>query len=250
MYDLTNVTFLISLKIDSLDRKNNLDIVIPYLQKYFTTKVIICEQDTKPKFDNKYNCDYIFIKTDNFFNRQRGTNIAAKKATTPIIVHYDADVLLSPEQILKAVESISTGQHDIVYPYDGRFYDVPKEFHPSIKNTLTTNSIILENCGVLHTQSVGGAVFFKTEVFWNGGGANENFRGLGFEDNEIYERYSRLDYKIGRMSGPLLHLTHERNETSFYNNPHGPHNYYEYQRIISLSKPDLLKEIKSWDRNN
>lgn len=250
MYDLTNVTFLISLKIDSSDRKNNLDIVIPYLQNYFNTKIIICEQDVFTKFNNTYNCEHIFIETDSFFNRQRGTNLAAKKATTPIIVHYDADVLLAPEQILKSVETLLTNQYDIIYPYDGNFYDVPKTYHAVIKNTFSTKEVVLENCGLLHSCSVGGAVFFKTEVFWSGGGANENFRGLGFEDNEIYERYSHLGYKIGRMTGPLLHLTHERNETSFYNNPHGPHNYYEYQRIISLSKPDLLKEIETWNWKN
>ena len=39
--DLTDVSFLIALKIDSKDRINNLDITIEYLQHHFDTEIII-----------------------------------------------------------------------------------------------------------------------------------------------------------------------------------------------------------------
>jgi predicted glycosyltransferase involved in capsule biosynthesis len=247
MVDLKNVTFLIAIKVDSEDRVKNLDITIPYLQTNFDTNIVLCEQDVSPKLANKYNCGYVFCKTEEFFNRQRGVNLAAKYAKTSIIAHYDADVLFTPNQLKKATKIIMNKDADIVYPYDGRFYDVPKQFHEKIKSTASTEHVTLEHCTLFNPHSVGGAVFFNASVFWEGGGANENFKGLGYEDNEIYTRFSRLGYKFGRVSDPLLHLTHERKDTSYNHNPYIASNLNEYNRVSKLTKEELKQEIKNWN---
>jgi len=247
MTDLKDLTFLIALKIDSEDRLNNLDTTINYLQYHFNTNIVICEQDVQPKIKNRYNCEYVFSETKEFFNRQRGVNLAARKAKTPVIVHYDADILLTPNQIKKSVEIISTKQAQIVYPYDGKFYDVPKKYHSQIKQTNSLDDINLAECTLFNPHSVGGAVFFDTNVFWEGGGANEKFIGLGYEDNEIHTRFKTLGYQIARVSKPLFHLTHERKETSFNYNPYLDYNRLEYLKIEKMSKQELINEVSTWN---
>jgi len=44
MIDLTNTTFIIPLKIDSIDRQNNFFINLTYLNFHFKTNVIIYEK--------------------------------------------------------------------------------------------------------------------------------------------------------------------------------------------------------------
>lgn len=247
MIPLKDLTFLIALKVDSQDRVDNLQLVLQYLQTNFDATFIISEQDTTPRLMDWPGCVHTFEKTEGFFNRQRGVNLAAKLATTPYIVHYDADILLMPKQIAKAVQLLKDDVVDIVYPYDGHFYDVPKDQHPKIKETNSTEQIDLNRCTLFNPHSVGGAVFFKTDVFWEGGGANENFKGLGYEDNEIFTRYTNLGYRIGRVTGPLCHLTHERKETSFNYNPHIEDNKREFFRINNMTKEQLKQEVSTWN---
>jgi hypothetical protein len=49
------------------------------------------------------------------------------------------------------------------------------------------------------------------------------------------------------LSTPILHLTHERKETSYNYNPHGKHNEIEFARIDRMNKVELLDEIKKWE---
>lgn len=246
MIDLKDLTILIALKVDSQDRLNNLDITMDYLQSNLNTNIVICEQDTTPKLKDRYNCKYIFKETNEFFNRQRGVNLAAKAADTPVVAHYDADILLTSNQIKKATEVILNGKATVVYPFDGNFYDVPKKYHNLIKEAKSTSVVDLNECTRFHTGSVGGAVFFNTDTFWKCGGANENFKGLGYEDNEIFFRFKKLGCEFARISGPLYHLNHVRLETSYNHNPHLESNRLELHRIGELSNEQLLKEIEGW----
>lgn len=246
MIELKDLTFLISLKIDSADRLNNLDIVMQYLQHNFNTNIVICEQDVTPTIQNRYDCTHVFHYTKDFFNRQKGVNLAAKAAKTSVIVHYDADILLSHNQITRATELILDKTVDVMYPYDGHFYDVPRQFHEQIKNTNSIDCINVSECTLFNPHSVGGSVFFNTETFWKCGGANENFKGLGYEDNEIHERFQKLNCNMGRLTKPLFHLTHERKDTSYNYNPYLDLNKQEYFRIHQMTKDQLLQEVNTW----
>ena len=113
------LTFLIAAKVDHEDRIRNIRATLSYLRHHFDANIIISEQDTSSKLHDMckaFKCRHIYIETDEFFNRQRGVNLAAKEATTPVIAHYDADILLRPEQIIGATEAIISGQAQLVYP--------------------------------------------------------------------------------------------------------------------------------------
>jgi predicted glycosyltransferase involved in capsule biosynthesis len=239
-----DLDIIISLKIDSDDRINNLDKIVKFLQEEVPCNIILCEQDTIPKLEGRYVCQYVFHQVDEFFNKHKGLNLAVKRSNASVLAYYDADIFMDPRQLIGAYKLINNKDFDLVYPYDGRFYDVPKQYHSNIKEF---DKIPLSECKLFNENSVGGVVFFNREVFISGGGANENFKGLGYDDNEIYIRYMNLGYRIARVSGPLYHLNHTRKDTAFDNNPFIDFNRDEYIRISSLSKVELQKEITTWN---
>jgi predicted glycosyltransferase involved in capsule biosynthesis len=243
------LTILIAAKADSEDRLTNLGITLDYLKHHFDMSIVLSEQDDTPKLDKickSYGVKHVFYETIEFFNRQRGVNICARNANTPVIAHYDADILLKPQQIKAAVKAIIEGSADLVYPYDGHFYDVPTKYHKEIVETKNLNCVDLEQCTLFNPHSVGGVVIFNKDHYWKCGGANENFKGLGYEDNEINERFKKLNSRIVRTQWPLYHLTHERKDTSFNHNPHLELNKEEYFRIANMSNDILQEEVNSW----
>ena len=248
---LDDISFLIALKVDSEDRIKNLDLTISYLTHYFDVEIILCEQGPTPVLENRYaNCKYVFHQIDEFFNRQKGVNIAAKHSNKPYIAHYDADILLEPEQIIKSIEALRSKEVELILPYNGYFYDVPKHFHQHILDTKTLTGFTTNDCELFTVRGVGGVVLFNKEIFWKNGGANENFKGLGYEDNEIFDRFRILNTKMARINKPLFHLNHVRKETSYNYNPFVKDNEKEYVRIASMSYEQLKSEISTWSWSN
>lgn len=245
---MNSVSFLIALQVDSQDRLDNLNITIPYIQHYFPeSEIILSEIDKESKITNNYqNCLHIFTESSEFFSKTKAYNIAAKKAKNDIICLYDVDIVLSKETLDKGIQIIKNNVTQILYPYNGYCYDVPKQYHQAISRDKNINSININECRLMSKISIGGITFFKKEVFEGGGGANENI-SIGYEDNEMFERFKKLGYSIGRINTPLFHLTHSRKETSFDYNPNKQLYLEEYLRILNMSKKDLQKEIKSWN---
>ncbi len=243
------LTFLIAAKVDHEDRVRNIRSTLSYLRYHFDADIIISEQDTSSKLHDMckaFHCRHIYVETDEFFNRQRGVNLAAREATTPVIAHYDADILLRPEQIVGATEAIISGQAQMVYPYDGHFYDVPEKFFNIIDMSKDLTKIPLEECTLFNPHSVGGVVMFDREHYWKCGGANEAFKSVGYEDNEINSRFTKLGTKIMRTQWPLWHLTHARGETSFNHNPHINLNRDLCMEIARMSPEELKAHVDKW----
>jgi len=244
------LTILISVKIDHNDRLRNIRTTLNYLKHLFDVNIIISEQDTSSKLKDtceEFKCNHIFVDTDNFFNRQRGVNLAAKQANTPVIAHYDADILLRPQQIVGATQYILDDRAQMVYPYNGYFYDVPEKYFEIINKNKDLTQIDLNECKLFNKHSVGGAVFFDRDHYWKCGGANENFKGVGYEDNEINIRFNNLGTKVARCEWPLWHLTHHRGDTSYNYNPHIECNKELCMQIAYMSIDKLKEHIKTWD---
>ena len=244
------LTFLIAAKVDHDDRLRNIRSTLSYLRHHFDADIIISEQDTSSKLHDMckaFKCRHIYIETDEFFNRQRGVNLAAKEASTPAIAHYDADILLRPQQIVGATDAIVSGKAQLVYPYDGNFYDVPEKYFDIINETKDLTNVNLEDCILFNPHSVGGVVMFDREHYWKCGGANEHFKSVGYEDNEINARFKTLGTKIMRTQWPLWHLTHARGDTSFNHNPHIDFNRDYCLEIQSMNREQLQEHIDKWN---
>ena len=109
MIDLSNVTFIIPLRIDSDDRLRNIILSTSFLLSKFDCKVIIKESDDMSKFDtwarpliesivDTKNLTYIFEENyDEHFHRTRLLNEMILETTTDIVVNYDSDIILPIE---------------------------------------------------------------------------------------------------------------------------------------------------------
>jgi len=247
MIDLSNTTFTIPIRVDSPKRRSCLDLVVDYLQKYFKTNILIGEES--PIFtleDFGKNCKvYHFPSENKWFHRTRILNNLAKLSQTPIIVNYDADILLPLRQYTEAVGSLVSGQSSGVLPYAGRCLDVPEKFHPTIRAELSLNSIRDGQCHCTNPRAVGGAFFWSKKAFYQGGMENENFRSWGYEDNERLIRFKKLGFKIIRTSGHLYHLSHPRHYNSVENNL-SKLNEQEYYKIRRMSAEQLKDYVKTW----
>lgn len=246
---MKDISFIIGLKIDSEDRLNNLKISVDNLRYNFPhAEIIIAELDEVSKIDMVLSgVNHIFVKTSDFFNRQKAVNYGVSASKRKVVVHYDADIILNKKTIERCYNLIVNDEIDVIYPHNGYFYDIPKQYHKKINEDKNLDSINVEQCKLLNTQNVGGAVFFNREIYWKGGGASEKFLGVGYEDNEIFERFTKLKYRIGKINTPIFHLTHERKETSFEHNPYDGQNRNEFLKIRKMSFEELSEEIKNWN---
>jgi hypothetical protein len=244
------LTIVIPIKIDHEDRLRNVNISVDYLRHYFDCEIIICEQDIESKLVDlckEHNCKHIFIETAEFFNKLKLVNLAVREVTTPAFALYDADALLRPEQLKGATNAIVSGKAQMVYPYDGKFYDVPEKFFDSIKDTRDLTKIDLDECILFNPNSVGGCVMFDVNQYWKCGGSNENFKSVGYDDPEMYSRFQKLGTKIMRTEAPLWHLTHWRGESSFNHNPHIEHNKSIYANVLNMTQEQLQSYVDNFN---
>jgi predicted glycosyltransferase involved in capsule biosynthesis len=256
MLDLRDVSFIIPVRIDQKSRLNNLDILLRYLTKHFNTNIIVGESDTRVYGNGviKKMCNnYIFIHEETpFFNRMKVINKLASLVSTKILVIQDTDVLLPVEQYIEATDKIVNYGYDLIYPYDGNFYNVPEGMIERISKELSVNFIDPKTCSNMRPEgnSVGGILFWDRSKFKECGGCNEKFISWGFEDNEIYDRTIILGKKIGRCNGQLYHLRHSPSLNSL----NGSHQYYksneqEWLKVKNMSKSELITYTKSWGYN-
>jgi hypothetical protein len=239
-YDLTDVTFVIPVTIDSQDRIENLKMVTDFLQLHFNTNILIGEVNTKVV------PDAIRFEMPNF-HRTKVINDLTRLANTPYVFNWDADVLVPPYQIYKAVNQLRVGV-DIVYPYDGTFYMVDRKYLPTNLNTL--DSLITcpkSKVGASHNDrnSYGGAVGYNVEAFWKAGGENENLVNYGHDDQERWRRFNIM-LNVERVSGALYHINHWRGENSSFRHSMGRDNQIYWGIICKMTDKEFTQHIKSW----
>ena len=242
-HDLSNTTFVMCVKIDSQERLNNLDFCINFLQRNFVTNIVLMEEDNGSKITGRYHgVQHIYTyKNYGVFHRTATINRAVKlHVHTPYFCNLDIDVYTQSENYVTAVELLS--EFDVVYPYDGRFFDIANTH--SLNINFNPDSISRKDMGLVNPNSYGGAVFFRTQAFIDGGMENERFIGWAPEDNERYIRFHKLGYKITRLHTPLYHFSHPRGMNSNETNPHYSEGVDELNKISVLLKKQLEQYIK------
>ena len=249
MIDFKDVTFIVPVRFDSEDRRNNFKTSMSYLLRNFDTNIIVLDSDKESNEEFVKSVSekikYVFEKNDEkLFHRTRLLNDMTKMAKTEIIVNYDVDVVFPVEQYLESKKKIEEGC-TMCFPYAGKFYDIPKKLFNLIDGD-KLSEIPLAQCKLFNPNSVGGAFFFHKERYRELGWENEKFVSWGHEDWERIHRVQFLGYGLCRTEGVLYNLTHSRTHNSSGNNPYYNFNGQEIQRIKSLSKENLLKEIQKW----
>lgn len=253
--DLKDVTFIIPVRIDSIDRLENLMHVSNFLLSNFDTNIHVFEASPYNNgiLRQLLSSEVIFTfleDKDPIFYRTKIINKMIASVTTPIVAVWDSDVVVTVDQILKSIEYLRNNQADFVSPYSGKFIDTTTilrsmyfkqndiSFLERHKNKM--NEIYGHN-------AIGGGFFANVEVYKEVGLENEAFYGWGHEDGERICRFEKLDKKIERVEGVMFHLTHSRGLNSVYQNTSQKEvKLSVIWRTGAMTKEELQREVESW----
>jgi len=127
MTDLSDITFLIIVRSDSIERLENTLLVTNYISSSFIASAFIMESAA---YENGLlkkligsNFSYTFQEdNDPILFRTFYLNQMLKTVKTPFVAVWDADVISPVIQVRDAVTMLRDNQADIVYPYE-RFID-------------------------------------------------------------------------------------------------------------------------------
>lgn len=216
---MINLEFIIPIKVDFKDRENNLKVVIQHIRnKYdYLINVIECDNQSKLKEDETFK-KYFFKVDFEYFNRSLTINKLTEISNSQYLCICDCDIIFDYLRFNKALEQLPN--FDFIFPFSGPVYNIniiqylKKDFSKKVIYAQTSNS---------------GIFLCKKESFLNSGMFNENFKGWGGEEEEFYYRTNKLNFKIGRINGPLFHLNHFRK------------NIYKNKELIENNKNELEK---------
>lgn len=247
---LQDVTFTVPVFIDHPHRTQNLELSTRQILENFDTTVIVMEQGgRKASSIQRFGAIYHEVKSE-YFHRTKMLNDMAKMATTTMVVNWDCDVFVPMVQIMLAADAIRNGA-DMVYPYDGRFARVPRDWYQKLAASndigIFGDTPFTGKYGKpVPTTSVGGAIMFHREAFLNGGGENEYMISFGPEDWERFHRFQVLGYEIKRIPGVLYHLDHWCGPNSSSRNPHFKHNHKELDDMRAMTEDQLVAYVMTW----
>jgi predicted glycosyltransferase involved in capsule biosynthesis len=221
------LTILMLVRLDSIDRLENVILVTEYLKTIFKASLKILECGTYysgilEKLLDK-NINYSFIEdNDPILYRTKFLNMMALEVETPFVAIWDSDVIVPLGQIIKAVELLRNDEADFVYPYESQFLDtspVLRKLYLEERNIEVLERNIKKMKEMYSPNPLGGAFLANLKAYKEAGLENENFYGWGLEDGERFYRWESLGYKIKRVPGPLFHLSHGRGINSTFQNP-------------------------------
>ncbi len=255
--DLKDTTFIIPVRLDSINRLENLMMVVDFLIEKFHTNIIILEAST---FCNglvkrllPQTVNYMFYEDlDPIFHRTFYINEMMKSCQTPFVAVWDSDVILGSRQILESITLLREKKSDFVYPYKDKFLDTSKtirelyflsrNFELLIKHRNKMNEMYPPN-------PVGGAFIANCESYINSGLENTDYYGWGLEDGERYYRWDNLDYKVMRVEGPMFHLSHDRGiNSSIHSSDSAKIKENDITRTRMMNKSEMEKVITNWKK--
>lgn len=256
--NLSDVTFLIPVRLDSIDRVVNLRATLSFLLQNFNTRIDILEAD---KFNtgliSNYvtnqdtNINYRFIEDfDTVFFRTAYINKMVRKCKTPYLSVWDTDIIGVPDLIVGAVNALREGKANFSFSYEKNFLDtslIIRELFLKTNDWRILDKHQKKMAKLYPPKPVGGAFFANKQAYVDSGLENPNFYGWGIEDGERVNRWLNLGYNIHREQGNLYHLTHARGTNStFHSTQQRNVKKDELMRIASMDREELLKEISEW----
>ena len=221
---LMDVTFLFLVRLDTIDRLENILASTDFLSSNFETNIRLSEYSSYnngllKKLLHK-NIRYTFHEDhDPVLFRTKYINQMTGSVDTPFIAVWDADIIISAGQIIMAVELLRNSEASFVYPYEKYALDTS----PILRKIFLRESRIefleqnMKKMKEMYPPNpLGGAFLANLNAYKESGLENEKFYGWGLEDGERFYRWESLGYKIKRVPGPLFHLSHGRGLNSSF----------------------------------
>jgi len=262
--DLGGLTFLIHYRKDSAERLQNLKTVYAfYKQAAVGSRFILIEDGVRTQIAGELGLGaedaYLFLENPGVWNKCAAFNLGLSRAETEVVCFHDADAVVAPAQLALGVELLGADPAAaLIYPYDGRFYNVSPQVKAAFGAALDLGelerhlpperTVSTAEVAVLHTQSVGGSVLGRRDNLLKAKGYNPHFQGWGWEDYEMPERVAKLGYGVWRLAGePLWHLPHEGPGASpREQSPYFRQNEAIYETVVRSSKEELERYITGW----
>jgi len=285
MHDLAGITLLTFVRLDNEERVLNLKAMVGFYRSQCENySHIIVEDDTKPKvpsvLDFHQDDVYVFTRSITEWKKSEGYNKGIKLSKTNLIVLNDVDAILKPTQLLDTANILNNDSNAaLVYPYNGLFLCATDEMKRNFMVSYDYSALDSRfpetlvdyngNTGdadgqayyehvnktynevlVGHIASKGGCVMGRRDNLIRCNGYNPNFKGWGYEDDEMPARANILGYGVGRLPGkrsPLWHLPHfdgtgsPKETQEFYE-----HNRQECSKVENMNRKDLSEYTKTW----
>jgi len=245
--DLKDVTFLVLIQLDTIERIENLLVSTEFLVSNFDTNVEVLEVSSynngviKKILNKKVN--YTFIEDDDpILFRTKYLNRMLSLVSTSFVAVWDVDVLLEAKQIIETMDILRSDRADFVLPYEKTMLDtsmILRKLFLKKKRIDFLNKNTDKMKEMYPPEAVGGAFFCKLESYIKIGLENENFYGWGVEDGERYIRWKNSGYKTERVKGVIFHLSHPRGVNSLI---HQPEQSYIKLRILEASSRKIKME--------
>ncbi|REG84537.1 glycosyltransferase family protein [Algoriphagus antarcticus] len=253
--NLRDFTFLIPLRIDSVNRLENTLVSIDYIRANFDTHVSVLEASGRntgllsrllPKEVN-----YVFIEDmDTIFHRTRYINQLVKSVDTEYLIVWDTDIIIPIDQINKAVDLLRKRDFDFVTPFKDKFLDTSEVLRDLYIQTRDLGILEMHHGkmkALYNPNPVGGAFLAHKQTYIDAGMENEKFYGWGREDGDRVNRWKILGHRHQHIEGVLYHLSHERGQNSTFHSPNQDNiKITELHRSLAMSKVELLEEISKW----
>jgi len=257
-YDLDNdFTFIIPVKIDCIERKNNLNTVIKFINKHFVNfKLIVSEQSAQSNLSD-LDCNLIFNESNSYYHKTKCVNDAVKLITTKFGCMYDSDYITTPNAFYHCYLKLKEG-YDFAHPSIGMniYFNKHHTYLFQANYKLPLQSEINYHHFFDPAHYPGLCFMFRTSSYFEIGLENENFITWGFEDHERFIRIEKLQKSIYYSPSCGYHLWHPR-KSDFYHKVtfiddkivksfDNQIQKNELIKINSMSSQTLLNYIKSW----
>lgn len=242
--DLSDLTFIIPLGIETDHRLRNFLLTSDYLLKTCPdSSFIIHEIGPVNHIDNinSNNLKKIYTpsnKIEDRFHKTWCINRCLEQTKTKICCIYDVDVLLELNNISKSVELIENG-FDMVLPYGfGLYQKQILNFEECLNFKKCFNFFELKTINY-NNSFYGHVQFFNTNSYVESGGENEEMIGYGPEDQEKLYKMQELDYKVSYLDNCYVwHIEHTRaNPTPWFSAVHD-NNVKIFDKIKNMNKTD------------
>jgi len=271
-----SVSVIITVKIDNAARLKNLKTISHYYFKSLPDAefIFVEERDSNAKYnlidylptDEKYDKIIItnMIPDKEPIYKTANYNQGAKVAKYNTLLFLDVDVIVDTTLLVSEIsELISKNELGVHVGYTGTsLYMTPKgekDFLQSLNISDLYNKwkqkynlymgLYTEDFACMNINSVGGCLIMSKDAFLNTNGFNPNYRGWGYEDNEIVTRAHNLKQNVTKSNNKeniLYHLPHNLenknpSQHSFYDSNHA-----ESTKVDSMPYEQLKEYVKSW----
>lgn len=209
-----NETIIISYRQIDDFRKKNIDLVLKYLSICLPkAEIVVVEQDSTIKFDNKYGVKHIFIEDGGEFNKSRCYNTGVKASSNENLLFHDINCILPIENYLLHAKEID--KYDVIDPYSHIFF--LDKFYTDWFCKLKLEFGMLKKFNIKPVQSyvISGGVFWCKKTYFNSlKGFDERFIGYGHEDDAFDIKMSLMGVKIKKYKDWCVHLYHPKSSNA------------------------------------